>query len=370
MGRAPVRSAEGLRRRPAGDILPAMIERPVLVTGATGFVGRAVVPALVAAGRRVRATARRPRGGDGRTDWVMADLTRPADLPRALDGVGAALFLVHGMASAREDYAEEERRAAAAFAREAERAGVGRIVYLGGVRPRGRPSKHLASRLAVGEELRSGHVPALELRASMIVGAGSASWRIVRDLALRLPVMVLPAWAESRTCPVALADVVAALVAALDVPLAASAFADLPGPEVLSLREILTRVAALRGRSLPAVRAPLPAPRVSAVWLKLVSDADWKVVRELVQGLEHDLLPQGDASFWDTLGPRALVPFDEAARRALAEDSPGHGLRGALHALGERFVQAVGPRVLPPERAGASLEVSPRAHYRSRWPRR
>jgi uncharacterized protein YbjT (DUF2867 family) len=322
-------------------------DRPVLVTGATGFVGRAVVPALLAAGYAVRATSRRaplPAGG-GRVRWVEADLARPADLPRALDGVGAALFLVHGMASGRDDYAEEERRAAAALAREAERAGVERVVYLGGVRPRGRPSKHLASRLAVGEVLRSGRVPALELRASMIVGAGSASWQVVRDLALRLPAMVLPAWAESRTCPVAAEDVVAALVAAVDAPLEAGAFADLPGPDTLSVREILTRVAALRGRALPAVRAPLPAPRLSTMWLKLVSDADWKVVRELVQGLEHDLLPQEGASFWERIGRRDLVPFDAAARRALAEERPRAGLRAALGSLEEGLVQRLGPRL-------------------------
>jgi hypothetical protein len=129
-------------------------------------------------------------------EWIEADLSRPADLPRALDGARAAYFLVHGMASGGEDYAEEERHAAAAFAREAERARLSRVVYLSGVAPRGVPSKHLASRLAVGEVLRSGRVPALELRASMIVGAGSASWQIVRDLAMRLPAMVLPAWAE------------------------------------------------------------------------------------------------------------------------------------------------------------------------------
>jgi uncharacterized protein YbjT (DUF2867 family) len=325
-----------------------MVRRPlpVLVTGATGFVGRAVVPALVAAGHAVRATARDPAARRRRgVEWVRADLGRPADLPRALDGAGTALFLVHGMASGRTDYAEEERRAAAAFAREAERAGVARIVYLGGVRPRGRPSRHLASRLAVGEVLRSGGVPALELRASMIVGAGSASWQVVRDLALRLPAMVLPSWAESRTCPVAIADVVAALVAAVDVPLAASRFADLPGLDVLSVREILTRVAALRGRALPAIRAPLPAPRLSTMWLKLVSDADWKVVRELVQGLEHDLLPEDGASFWEAFGRRGLVPFDEAARRALAEERRPPGLRGALEALEEDIVQALAPRL-------------------------
>jgi uncharacterized protein YbjT (DUF2867 family) len=328
--------------------MPARAALPVLVTGATGFVGRALVPALRAAGLPVRATSRHPpadgRDGARGVEWVAADLARPADLPRALDGVRAAYFLVHGMASGAEDYAEEERRAASAFAREAERAGVERIVYLGGVAPRGRPSRHLASRLAVGEVLVAGRVPALELRASMIVGAESASWRVVRDLALRLPAMVLPSWAESRTSPVSIDDVVAALVAALDLPLREGLSLDLPGPDVLRLREILEHVAALRGRALPWIRAPLPAPRVSSLWLKLVSGAEWNVVRELVLGLEHDLLPRDGASFWDRVPPRPLVPFDEAARRALADDRPGPGVRGALGELEESIVQWFGPR--------------------------
>jgi uncharacterized protein YbjT (DUF2867 family) len=314
-------------------------------------VGRALVPALRGAGHAVRATTRRPPagagpggGGPAGVEWVTADLGRTADLPRALDGVGAAFFLVHGMASGDEDYAEEERRTAAAFAREAERAGLERIVYLGGVAPRGRPSRHLASRLAVGEVLVAGRVPALELRASMIVGAGSASWRVVRDLALRLPAMVLPSWAESRTCPIAIDDVVGALVATLAVPLRGGLSLDLPGPDVLPIRELLERVAALRGRTLPWIRAPLPAPSVSSLWLKLVSGAEWNVVRELVLGLEHDLLPREGASFWDRVPPRALVPFDEAARRALADDRPGPGVRGALGELEESMVQWLAPR--------------------------
>jgi uncharacterized protein YbjT (DUF2867 family) len=322
---------------------------PVLVTGATGFVGRALVPALLAAGHRVRATARRiPAGADRRVEWLATDLSRPEGLSPLLAGAGAAYFLVHGMAQDG-DYPEVERRTAAGFARAAARARVKRIVYLGGVRPRGRPSRHLASRLAVGEILRAGAVPALELRASMIVGPGSTSWQVVRDLALRLPALVLPAWGRSRTCPVALADVVAALVAALAVPLPeGGAVADLPGPDEVTVREILERVAALRGRALPAVAAPLPAPRLSALWVKLVSDADWRVVRELVQGLEHDLLPGAGPSFWSAIGRRRLLSFDTAARRALAAERPAAGLGGALRALGEELVAAVSS----PSRAG------------------
>jgi uncharacterized protein YbjT (DUF2867 family) len=333
--------------------------RHVLVTGATGFVGTALLPALAARGHRVRASTRQLRPGlDPAAAWVEADVTRPDALPALLEGVDAAYFLVHGMASAREDYAEEERRAAAVFAREAARAGLERIVYLGGVAPRGRPSKHLASRLAVGEVLRAGRVPAVELRASMIVGAASASWRIVRDLALRLPAMVYPSWLASRSCPVAEEDVVGALVAALDVDLPASAWWDLPGPEELSVEQILERVAALRGRRVPSLKLPLPAPEVSSLWLRLVSDADFRIVRELVNGLAHDLLPRDDA--WWTLtrhGPR--IPFADAARRALAADPlQPRSAKGRLLAAEEWLVDRLGPR-LRSRRAGADRAPLP-----------
>ncbi len=317
---------------------------PVVVAGATGFVGRALLPALRAAGEEVRGLSRSP--GPPRSDgvtWFVADARRPETLAPALRGARAVYWLVHGMGGAARDYAREERRGAAGLAREAARAGVERIVYLGGVAPQGAPSRHLASRLAVGEILRAGPVPALELRAAMIVGSGSASWKIVRDLALRLPAMAFPAWARSRSCPVALADVVRALVAALALPLPASAWFDLPGPEELSVRETLERVAALRGRRLPALAIPLPAPGLSSLWLKLVSGADFAVARELVRGLAHDLRPR-DGRYWDLAGLPPRIPFDEAASGALAGDRPEPGLHGLVMAVEEALVDAVGPR--------------------------
>src|SRR5690606_4808554 len=145
------------------------------------------------------------------------------------------------------DYPEREARAAEAFARAAEWAGLSRMIYLGGMAPEGEPSRHLASRLRTGAVLRGSRVPTVELRASMIVGAGSASWRICRDLALRLPAMILPRWLASRTQPVAIADVVAALVAALELDVSHAADYDLPGPEILTIREVLERTARLAG---------------------------------------------------------------------------------------------------------------------------
>jgi uncharacterized protein YbjT (DUF2867 family) len=145
-----------------------------------------------------------------------------ADFEAALAGVEVAYFLVHGMGEGNQDYARAEADAARLFADVAAEQHVSRIIYLGGVAPVSSPSVHLQSRLTVGEVLRAGKVPTLELRASMIVGAGSASWQIVRDLALRLPAMLLPSWTQSSTCPVAIDDVITALLGGLDVPLSES----------------------------------------------------------------------------------------------------------------------------------------------------
>jgi uncharacterized protein YbjT (DUF2867 family) len=203
----------------------------------------------------------------------------------------------------------------------AERAGIERIVYLGGIAPQGRPSEHLRSRLEVGRMLRTGGVPALELRAGMIVGFGSASWRIVRDLAARLPAMVLPRWLRSRSQPVAIDDVIVALATGARLPLTRSASYDLPGPEVLSYREVLLRTARLFGHlRLPVAEVPMLSPAMSSQWLRLVTRADWAVARELVLGLTHDLIARNDA-YWQLIGHPPPLAFEEAARRALVEEA-------------------------------------------------
>jgi uncharacterized protein YbjT (DUF2867 family) len=167
--------------------------------------------------------------------WRQFDLDDEASLDKALEGCDAAYFLAHSLTGAKEDYAERELRGAQRFARAAANCKLKRIVYLGGLEPtQAPPSDHLRSRLAVGKALREGKVPCLELRASVIIGHGSASFRILRDLAARLPAMVLPAWLDSRTEPIAVDDVIAALVKALETTEAG--WEDLPGPEALSGR--------------------------------------------------------------------------------------------------------------------------------------
>ena len=298
-------------------------QRTLLLTGATGFVGRAVRPALAAAGWRVRCLTRdasRARQQAPDLEWVQGDVSDVAASARALAGCQAALYLVHSI-GADTDYLGQEVRAAENFAGAAAAEGVARIVYLGGVAPRGAGSEHLRSRLAVGAALRASPVPTVELRASMIVGHGSLSWLIVRDLAARLPVMVLPRWLKSRTEPVAIDDVVVALARALDMPLAASACFDVPGPDVLSGKRILEETARVLGLPRPrTLEVPLLTPRLSSLWIRFVTRADWQIAREVVLGLGEDLLAR-DAAFWKLIGHAPRLAFAEAARRALAAEA-------------------------------------------------
>lgn len=317
--------------------------------GATGFVGRALVPALLAEHERVRAGSRRPAPPPARPDleWVTCDVTRPAMLPPALEGIDCVYYLVHSMGSRGErDFRSAERAAARELARAAADAGVRRIVYLGGVAPAGTCSPHLASRLEVGEILRAGRVPTIELRASMIIGAGSASFQIVRDLALRLPFMILPRWLASRSRPVALADVVQALLDARRIRVETSASFDIPGPEMLSARDLLMRVAALDGRRIPSLDVPVLTPRLSAMWLALVTSADYRLARELVLGLTSDLLAR-DERFWTLTGHERLQSFDDAVREAIRAEPGVRGLRGRLASTTEAAVRRLSARPHP-----------------------
>ncbi|MCB9673905.1 MAG: NAD(P)H-binding protein [Alphaproteobacteria bacterium] len=297
--------------------------RRVLVAGATGFVGRHVCEALLAEGFAVVAGTRRPERAPlappGQT-WVHLDVDDPATLGPALAGCDAAVYLVHAMAE-HDQPGPAERAAAEAFRAACEDAGIRRIVYLGGPRPAGPPSPHLASRLETGEVLRGGAVSTVELRAAMIVGAGSESWTICRDLAFRLPVMVLPSWLGTRSQPIWVGDVVRAIVRAVDVDLDGSAAFDLPGPEVLSARAILERVAAARGMRPLMIPVPVLSPRLSSYWLRGVTRADIRIARQLVEGLRHDMICADDG-FWALAPDLERTPFDEAVQRALADEAP------------------------------------------------
>lgn len=312
-----------------------------LVLGASGFVGNALVRSLTSSGETVRAASRTPREGER---WVTVDLEAPETLAPALENVDYVYYLVHSMGSGAGDFRATERRCAAALARAAASAGVRRIIYLGGVAPQGKPSEHLASRLEVGKILRAGSVPTVELRASMIVGNGSASWQILRDLATRLPFMLLPRWLESKSCPIALADAITALRDARTVSLATTSdWFDIPGNDVLSFREMFDVVAALEHRRIPSIRVPIVTPRLSAFWLRLVTRADYSVARELVLGLGQDLLPES-REYWNLTGHLPVYSFRQAAEDALTNEPRGSKaarvFEGLVKALGHHRADA------------------------------
>jgi uncharacterized protein YbjT (DUF2867 family) len=291
----------------------------VLLTGATGFIGKRVYPALLKAGWDVTSATRHveEQRAESRR-WVRFDVQDQESVVAALEGQDAVLYLIHAMGQGG-DFEEKERAAAETLRRSAERAGVRRIVYVGGVAPAGEASKHLRSRLQTGEVLRSGTVATIELRAGMIIGAGGLSWNMVRDLAARLPFMILPSWLQNRSQPVAIDDVVAALLRALELGPEVSGAFDLPGPETLTGEQILRRIASLIGVRPYTVRVPVLTPRLSSYWLKLVTRADLGIAQELVEGLTSDLLAGGE-QFWVHMQDRSATPFDVAARAALAED--------------------------------------------------
>jgi len=296
--------------------------KTVLLTGATGFVGQRLHPVLVAAGYDVLCGSRNPDKAAKRfpqRSWLQLNVDDPASVESALKGVDGAIFLVHGLASGT-GYEERERVAAETFANLCAQAGVQRVVYLGGVEPMGVPSKHLESRLATGRILRAGKVPAIELRAGMIIGHGSESWQICRDLAVRLPFMLLPKWLDTVSEPVAIQDVLAACCHALGSDVVAGAY-DLPGPEQLSAKDILLRVARLRGTATRTLRVPVLTPQLSSYWLKLVTGADFQVAQQLVEGLTAELTSTGPR-YWEHMSDFEVTPFDEAALRALDAGRP------------------------------------------------
>jgi uncharacterized protein YbjT (DUF2867 family) len=244
--------------------------------------------------------------------------------------------------SARGDYEARERAAAKRFADAAARRKLARVVYLGGAVPSGPPSKHLRSRQATGEILRDGPVPTVELRAAMIIGEGSESWMIVRDLCVRLPLMALPPWLDSRSQPIAIEDVVAALVRALSIPAARCGAYHLPGPEVMSARQILERTARLVGEAPLAVTAPMVSPRLASYCIQLVSRAEGRLVRELVEGLRFDLVAP-EPGFFSLMPEHRRLGFDAAARRALEAEARGRTLRArALEHLLRRLPRGSG----------------------------
>ena len=296
--------------------------RPLhLVFGASGYIGSNLVPELLRAGRRVRATARnievlQGRGWQG-AEFSRADALDPATLAPALAGVDVAYYLVHSMAAG-SNFGAIDRVAAENFARAASAAGVRRIVYLGGLIPPNPRSQHLKSRAETGEVLRQGSVPVTEIRAGMIIGPGSAAYEVIRDLVNHLPAMITPAWVRSRSTPIALPDLLAYLIAVADLPEAAGRILDAGGPDPVTYEQIMRCYGKLVGRQPRILAVPVLTPRLSSYWLRFVTSVPTNVARALVEGLEHDFVAQ-DAEL-RAMVPRRLLGLEESIRAAIQAD--------------------------------------------------
>ena len=282
---------------------------PILVTGATGYVGTQLVAALQARGHAIRTLSRRGGGaGDARTGDVLSGV----GLPEALAGVNTAYYLVHSMGGGG-DFAAKDRQAAVNFAEAAANAGVGRVVYLGGLGSE--HSEHLRSRHEVATLMRARLGDRLVyVRAAMIIGPGSASYDILEHLVKRLPVMIVPRWLDTKTQPIALGDVIRALADLAEREDAPDEL-QLGGSEVLTYREMMRRAAPLMGRRPPLViRVPVLTPRLSSYWVALVTPVSLGMIKPLVDGLGAEMIV-------DREPPPGLndtpLGFEDAVRAAL-----------------------------------------------------
>jgi len=291
----------------------------VLVTGATGYIGGRLVPVLEAAGVRLRCLARQPAVLAARvaptTEVVAGDLLDPASLDRVLSGIDVAYYLVHSM-GAHGDYRETDRIAARNFGDAARRAGVGRIVYLGGLASGEEPlSKHLESRNETGQLLRASGVPVVEFRASVVIGSGSLSFELIRALVERLPVMICPRWVSTLAQPIGIDDVLAYLEAALQLPGGESHTFEIGGADQASYGDVMREYASQRGLKRLMISVPLLTPRLSSLWLGLVTPVYARVGRELIEGLKNRSVVTDPMAL--VVFPNRPVGLREAISRAI-----------------------------------------------------
>lgn len=313
---------------------PSPPQPHALVFGASGYIGTYLVPRLLAEGWRVRAAARNREVIAARqwprVELVEADALKPATLTAALEGIDIAFYLVHSM-TAGKNFGQVDREAADHFAAAAAAAGVKRIVYLGGLYPRRADSEHLVSRKETGDRLRAGPVPVTEVRAGIIVGAGSAAYEVMRDLVFHLPLMVTPRWVTSKSSPIALSNLLEYLVRVATLPQAAGEIYDAGGPDYLSYEQMMRQFGELVGKRPRIVQVPVLTPQLSSYWLALITTVPASIGRALIGGLKHDI-PANDAPL-RALVPQRLLTFKESAQAALDAERN--------HAVAARWTEGV-----------------------------
>ncbi|MDY6999238.1 MAG: NAD(P)H-binding protein [Actinomycetota bacterium] len=315
-------------------------ETRCLVTGATGYIGGRLVPELLERGHRVRAMARTPAKLDraawrDRVEVVRGDLTEPDSLTAAFADIDVVYYLVHSMGTSRGDFVAEEARSARNVAAAAKRAGVRRIVYLGGLHPPGTElSRHLASRVEVGEILLASSVETIVLQAGIVIGSGSASFEMVRHLTDRLPVMTTPKWVHNMIQPIAVGDVLYYLAEAATAEVPESRTWDIGGPDAMEYGEAMqgyADVAGLRRRLM--VVLPFLTPTIASWWVGLVTPIPSGLARPLVESLECDAVcHEHDIDAVIARPPGGLTGYLDAVRLALSAEGAS-AERGRRHLL-------------------------------------
>ena len=302
---------------------------PILVTGATGYVGGRLIPALLDSGYRVRAMGRsldkigcRPWAGNNGVELVQGDVLDIESLKRAAEGCRAAYYLVHSMIAQKEKFVEADRMAAENMVAAATAAGLERIIYLGGLAEatHGDLSKHLKSRIEVADILQAGPIPTTDLRTPMILGSGSASFEILRYLVERLPAMTTPRWVRSLNQPIAIRNVITYLVECLAHEQTIGQTYDIGGPDILTYRNLLD-IYAEEARLPKRLIIPVPVltPTLSALWIHLISPVPASIALPLTEGLTSDAVCTENRI--QAIIPQKLLSCREAIRLALERDA-------------------------------------------------
>jgi len=300
-----------------------MTDRMILLAGGTGYIGGLLLPRLRERNASVRCLARSPEKlqhlEDTGVEVVEGDVLEPDTLPPAMEGMDTAYYLIHSMGSGG-DFHERDLAGARHFANAAEEAGINRIIYLGGLAREedGELSEHLKSRQEVGRALASTDVPVTELRASIIIGSGSASFEIIRDLVEKLPLMITPKWVESKCEPIAVEDVITYLERCLDTPETVGEELEIGGGEVYTYAEMMQVVADEMGRTVRMIVVPVLTPRLSAYWLNLITSVPMQIAYPLVDGLRNDSFCR-DTRIREMI-PISLTSFRQAIRETMKEE--------------------------------------------------
>ncbi len=332
----------------------------VLVVGSSGYIGSKLVPRLLERGYRVRCLVR-DRNRVAAYDWsravelVEGDVLDADSLRFAFQQVNVVYYLVHSMSNPAGDFAELDRKAARNVGETSKRFGVDRIVYLGGLgKRREEQSPHLRSRHEVGDVLRESGVPVTEFRAAVILGAGSLSFEMIHHLANRLPVMICPRWVVTRTQPIAVEDVLTYLVAALASPDSIGRTIDIGGPEILTYRDMMLRVARALGLKRWLIKVPVLTPRLSSYWVGLVTPVPVKPARALIEGLRHETICENDDA--KTLFQISPIGFDHAVKRALSVVLPDQADQHVKE--GESIISHIEPSHLLMDRRQLAVRAS------------